>query len=60
MTTDFKYNVILNASTDDPSLTQFDIYREDDGKMELDLTDQEVVELLYRNEKVPVGLILMC
>ena len=26
LTTDFKYNVILNASTDDPKLTQFDIY----------------------------------
>jgi len=27
--TDFKYNVILSVSTDDPSLTQFDLYPED-------------------------------
>jgi hypothetical protein len=56
LTTDFKYNVILNSSTDDPKLTQFDIYREDDGIMKLDLTDQEVVELLYRKGKVPVWI----
>ena len=56
LTTDFKYNVILNASTDNPNLTQFDIYPEDDGKMKLDLTDKEVVALLYRNGKVPVWI----
>ena len=37
LTADFKYNVFLNASTDDPNLTQFDIYPEDNGKMKLDL-----------------------
>lgn len=56
LTTDFTYNVILNASSDDPNLTQFDIYQEDDGKIKLDLTDNEVVELLYRNGKVPVWI----
>ena len=56
LTTDFKYNVILNASTDNPNLTQFDIYPEDNKKMKLDLTDNEVVELLYRNGKVPVWI----
>lgn len=56
LTTDFKYNVILNVSTDDPSLIQFDIYQDDDGKMKLDLTDQEVIELLYRKGKIPVWI----
>ena len=56
LTTDFKYNVILNVSTDDPNLTQFDIYPEEDGKMKLDLIDKEVVELLYRQGKVPVWI----
>jgi hypothetical protein len=56
LTTDFKYNVILNASNDDLKLTQFDIYKEDDGIIKLDLTDNEVVELLYRKNKVPVWI----
>jgi len=56
LTTDFKYNVILNVSNDDPSLTQFDIYPEDTGIIKLDLTDSEVVELLYRKSKVPVWI----
>ncbi len=56
LTTDFKYNVILNVSTDDVNLTQFDIYPEDTGIIKLDLTDNEVVELLYRKNKVPVWI----
>lgn len=56
LTTDFKYDVILNVSTDSPNLLQFDIYPEDHGKIELGLTDQEVVTLLYRNGKVPVWI----
>jgi len=54
--TDFKYNVILSVSTDDPSLTQFDLYPEDQGIIKLDLTDTEVVDLLYRKDKVPVWI----
>lgn len=54
--TDFKYNVILSVSTDDPSLTQFDLYPEDQGTIKLDLTDTEVVDLLYRKNKVPVWI----
>ena len=42
LTTDFKYNVILNASNDDENLTEFDIYPEDAGIIKLDLTDIEV------------------
>ena len=56
LTTDFRYNVVLNVSTDDKSLTQFDIYAEDEGIIKLDLTDKEVVELLYRKNKVPVWI----
>jgi len=56
LTTDFKYNVILNASTDDESLTQFDIYPEDTGIIKLGLIGYEVVELLYRKNKVPVWI----
>ncbi len=56
LTTDFKYNVILNASTDDINLAAFDIYPEDTGTIQLDLTDNDVVELLYRKEKVPVWI----
>lgn len=56
LTTDFRYNVVLNVSTDDKSLIQFDIYPEDEGIIKLDLTDKEVVELLYRKNKVPVWI----
>lgn len=56
LTTDFKYNVILNASSDDITLTQYDIYKEDDGIIKLNLVDNEVVELLYRKNKVPVWI----
>lgn len=53
---DFKYSVILNASCDDPSLTQFDIYPNDnDKKVEL-IDENEVVKLLCRKEKVPVWI----
>lgn len=56
LTTDFKYNVILNASQDSPELSKFDIYKEDDGIIKLGLKDDEVVELLYRKNKVPVWI----
>ena len=56
LTNNFKYNVILNASNDNPNLTQFDIYPEDVGKIKLDLKNKEVVELLYRNGKIPVWI----
>ncbi len=56
LTTDFKYNVILNASTDNEYLSQFDIYPEDNGIIKLDLNSEEVVELLYRKNKIPVWI----
>ena len=53
---EFRYDLELNISHDDPELTQFDIYPEDNGKKYFDLTDREVVEILCRNNKVPVWI----
>jgi hypothetical protein len=53
---EFRYDVFLNFSNDDPSLTQFDIYPEDSERIETGLTDKEVCELIYRNGKVPVWI----
>ncbi len=56
LTTNFKYNVILNASQDDTELSQFETYLEDNGIIILDLKDREVADLLCRNNKVPVWI----
>ena len=56
LVTDFKYDVILSATTDDPRLTQFDLYPEDQGIIKLNLINTEVVDLLYRKNKVPVWI----
>ncbi len=53
---EFKYDVYLNVSNDDPSLTQFDFYPEDNKRIEIGLTDKEVCDLIYRNGKVPVWI----
>ncbi len=53
---DFRYNVHLNVSLDDPSLKQFDTYPEDNGKVLENLDDKEVMNLLVRNNKVPVWI----
>ena len=53
---EFRYDVFLNESHDDPSLTQFDMYPEDNDRVEIDLTAKEVCELLYRKGKVPVWI----
>ncbi len=53
---DFKYSVTLNASFDNPSLTQFEIYPNDNGKI-VELVDEKgVIELLCRKNKVPVWI----
>lgn len=54
--TDFKYSAVLNSSFDDPTLTEFDIYPEDNGKMINLIDENEVVELLCRKGKVPVWI----
>ena len=53
---EFRYDVFLNISHDDLSLTQFDIYPEDNERIETELTDKEVIDLLYRNGKTPVWI----
>lgn len=51
---EFRYDVHLNVSHDDTNLDDFDIYPEDNNRIEKGLTDKEVRELLYRNGKIPV------
>ncbi|WP_440880841.1 hypothetical protein [Tenacibaculum sp. C7A-26P2] len=53
---EFRYDVHLNSSNDNPKLTQFDIYPEDNDRIENGLTDKEVRDLIYRNGKVPVWI----
>ncbi|WP_272151348.1 hypothetical protein [Tenacibaculum aiptasiae] len=53
---EFRYDVYLNMSNDNPALTQFDIYPEDNERVETGLTYKEVVDLLYRKGKVPVWI----
>jgi hypothetical protein len=53
---DFKFNVILNASNDDPTLKQFDLYPMDNGKIVKQISLTDAIELLYRKGKVPVWI----
>ena len=53
---EFKYNVELNGSKDDPKLEQFDIYPEDNGIVKNGLSESEVIDLIFRNEKIPVWI----
>ena len=53
---EFKYDLELNVSHDNPELKQFDIYPEDNEKKYFDLTEKQVVEILCRNDKVPVWI----
>jgi len=54
--TDFKYNLILNMSKDDDRDDKFDLYPEDNGVIKLNLSKNEVIEVLCRKEKVPVWI----
>ena len=54
--TEFRYDLELNASHDNPELKQFDIYPEDNGKKYFDLTDKQVTDILCKNDKVPVWI----
>ncbi|CAC9977064.1 MULTISPECIES: hypothetical protein [Flavobacterium] len=56
LTTDFKYNIIFTPPNVIGNMDQFDIYPEDEGIIRLNLTDKEVVELLYRKNKIPVWI----
>jgi hypothetical protein len=53
---EFRYDVFLNVSNDDPTMTKFDVYPDDYGKSELGLTAEEVGNLLFRDNKVPVWI----
>ncbi|KUJ62900.1 hypothetical protein AR687_05760 [Flavobacteriaceae bacterium CRH] len=56
LTTDFKYNVIFTPANKSDNVDQFDIYPEDDGIIKLNLSDNEVVDLLYRKNKIPIWI----
>ncbi|MNX70350.1 hypothetical protein D3C86_1015970 [compost metagenome] len=56
LTTDFKYNVIFTPSHQTINPSHFDFYPEDEGIIKLNLTDNEVVNLLYRNNKIPIWI----
>jgi len=50
------YNIRLSLSHDDPALTQFDMYPEDNGKT-IELADaSRAVEILLRKGKAPVWI----
>jgi hypothetical protein len=53
---DFKYNLILNYSHDLNCHEKFDTYPEDNGIIKLNLVEEEVVEILYRKNKIPVWI----
>jgi hypothetical protein len=50
------YIVKLNSSNDDLSLKQFDMYPDDNGKIIKYINSDAVVDLLFRNDKVPVWI----
>lgn len=52
----FKYNVRLNGSHTDDSVTDFTVYAEDKDVVHNGLTDIEVMNLLCRDNKVPVWI----
>lgn len=56
LTTDFKYNVIFTPAHHTIYSDLFDFYPEDEGIIKLNLTENEVIDLLYRNNKIPVWI----
>jgi hypothetical protein len=57
MSSDFKYNVYLNSSHDSEAINE--TYPEDDNRVVDNISDLEVVNLLFRDEKVPVWIDVM-
>lgn len=51
----FRYNVIFTFPNHDNNV-KFDIYPEDEGIIKLNLTNIEVIDLLYRKNKVPIWI----
>ena len=58
MSSDFKYRVHLNSSHD-LRAKNYNIYPEDGNKIVDNISDLEVVNLLFRDEKVPVWIDIM-
>lgn len=56
LVTDFKYNVIFTPSHQNIYPDHFAFYPEDDGIIKLNFNDNQVVNLLYRNNKIPVWI----
>ncbi|MTH16822.1 hypothetical protein [Flavobacterium sp. LC2016-01] len=56
LATDFKYNLLFTSANMSGDASKFDIYPEDDGSIKSNLTDNEVVDLLYRKNKVPIWI----
>jgi hypothetical protein len=56
LVTDFKYNILLTDAPANSNLDQFDTYPEEDGIIKLGLTNNEVVDLLYRKNKIPIWI----
>lgn len=54
--TNFKYDLILNASKDDDCSDKFDLYPEDNDIIKLNLSENEVIDILYRKDKIPVWI----
>ncbi|WP_316632553.1 hypothetical protein [uncultured Flavobacterium sp.] len=56
LTNDFKYNVIFTPADDKNTSTKFDTYPDDEGIIKLNLTEIEVIDLLCRNNKIPIWI----
>ena len=54
--TDFKYNVIFTHSHHSTYPDHSDFYPKDEGIIKLNLTDNKVIDLLYRNNKIPIWI----
>ena len=53
---DFRYDIHLNQSLDSPDLEQFDVYPEDEGKVWTDQSQEQVLDVILRQGKVPVWI----
>lgn len=56
VTLNFRYYVILNQSNDDLANVNFDLYPEDQNRIEECDSIDAVAELLVRDEKIPVWI----
>lgn len=56
LTTNFKYNVTFTKANTYGNIDRFDFYPKDDGIVKLNLSDNEVADLLYRKNKIPIWI----